>query len=488
MTTRASRAGATDGGGPRRCAQCSAALASDNTTRLCGRCLREHRDQLDTPPKHLSDDFWTTDDFKAASESQHIGRVLKAYRNHPRHLQLFGKALNQEVLGRWLGLTQAQVSKLENGKPEENLGTLRAYAEILSIPQYVLWFDLPGQTRINARSAVRAVSIPAPSLLIPQEASLSNTIGTISPIDTNIIDDGGPILRVSRLTDARTHFERMYRNSGGLVAGARIETYLARQTLPLMAARGGSDEDDMKLKRAIGSLIALAGVCAYDSEDWNSANSHFAHAIGIAQVSKDYGFHAYVLALMVNQTLALEDYKVAEHLAGVALRSSAQAPPTPLTIDLKVMRAKALAAMGDAPAALSIINELEAAVGKLPANGIVEASYAQESHLQAQLAEAFISLGDLRAAQRYAEQSLLSEGHARGKVNRLASMATLEVAKGDIEHASSLVCEMVDSAQGMGSRRLNRRFKVLRAMLASRPAQVSKEAIDRIDGAIVLLS
>jgi hypothetical protein len=31
------------------------------------------------------------------------------------------KALNQELLGRWRGLTQAQVSKFENGKPEQNI-------------------------------------------------------------------------------------------------------------------------------------------------------------------------------------------------------------------------------------------------------------------------------------------------------------------------------------------------------------------------------
>jgi len=76
--------------------------------------------------------------------------VFKAYRNHPRHLQLYGKALNQELLGRWLGLTQAQVSKLENAKqPEQNLETLRNYARILHLPQRLLWFDFPGQSRLT---------------------------------------------------------------------------------------------------------------------------------------------------------------------------------------------------------------------------------------------------------------------------------------------------------------------------------------------------
>jgi hypothetical protein len=136
-------------GGSRRCAGCGTALAADNTARLCSKCHRDQRDQLRTPPSQLRNEFFETDEFRSAFESQHIGKIFKAYRNHPRHLQLFGKALNQELLGRWLGLTQAQVSKLENGKPEQNLETLRNYARILHLPQHLLWFDLPGLSRLT---------------------------------------------------------------------------------------------------------------------------------------------------------------------------------------------------------------------------------------------------------------------------------------------------------------------------------------------------
>lgn len=136
-------------GGIRPCPGCGTMLAADNTARLCSRCHREERDQLRTPPTQLRNEFFETPELRAAFRSQHIGKVFKAYRNHPRHLQLVGKALNQELLGRWLGLTQAQVSKIENGKPEQNLETLRNYAKILHLPQHLLWFDLPGQSRLH---------------------------------------------------------------------------------------------------------------------------------------------------------------------------------------------------------------------------------------------------------------------------------------------------------------------------------------------------
>lgn len=152
-------------GGGRRCAGCGSILAADNTGGLCSKCHREQRDQLRTPPALLRNEFFETDEFRSAFESEHIGKIFKAYRNHPRHLQLFGKALNQELLGRWLGLTQAQVSKLENGKPEQNLEVLRNYARILHLPQHLLWFNLPGQSRLT----------------LPRDNSSNSSSGLITP-------------------------------------------------------------------------------------------------------------------------------------------------------------------------------------------------------------------------------------------------------------------------------------------------------------------
>ncbi|MGW5053222.1 helix-turn-helix domain-containing protein [Actinokineospora sp. NPDC004072] len=465
------------GGVPKKCASCSSPLTPDNTAQLCGRCLRDQRDQLRTPAP-VGEGFWETDALRAAFQSQHIGRVLKAYRHHPHFLKLFGKALNQQTLGRWLGLTQAQVSKLENGKPENNLDTLRSYASILHIPQRMLWFDLPGQTRINVD--------PAASVNSPTLGAQYPTIHRVSALSTPAGAINDPILVVHRMSEARVHFEQMYRNSGGLAAGSRIDSFLAREAVPMLLGGGAShDELELRRQRAFGSLVALAGVCAYDSEEWSVAHSRFYQALAIAERTQDRRFHSYVLALMANQALALEDYVQAVNLADLGLRSSGKAPVSPLSIDLQTMKAKALASMGDTASAMSAIREIESAVANVSGNGEVgEASYAQEGHLQAQLAEALTNLGEIAAAHRYAEQSVLSEGHARGKVNRLASLATLEYAKGDLERASALACEMVEIARGMDSRRLASRFAKLRNALASRPATVSREAIARIDTAI----
>jgi hypothetical protein len=143
-------------GGGRRCpAGCGTLLAADNTTRLCGRCHQEQNDVLRTPPQ-LRNEFYESGGFRAAFKSRLIGKVFKAYRHHPRWLQLLGKALSQETFGRWVGLSQGQVSKLESGKVEEhNFEVLQYYAVTLHLPQHMLWFDLPGQSRLNPPSPPR---------------------------------------------------------------------------------------------------------------------------------------------------------------------------------------------------------------------------------------------------------------------------------------------------------------------------------------------
>jgi len=72
-----------------------------------------------------------------------MGRVIRAYRCHPWH----GTApLPQEAVGRWLNVTQCQISRLENGSPRTNLDWLRFVARTLRIPAGRLWFTLNGQT------------------------------------------------------------------------------------------------------------------------------------------------------------------------------------------------------------------------------------------------------------------------------------------------------------------------------------------------------
>jgi len=88
-----------------------------------------------------------------------MGRVIHAYRMHPYH----GQTLSQELVGRWLGLTQPQLSRLENGRAPQELSKLIRYSDILDIPADLLWFERAGgpRTGVPIREAVPTAAQPA---------------------------------------------------------------------------------------------------------------------------------------------------------------------------------------------------------------------------------------------------------------------------------------------------------------------------------------
>ena len=68
---------------------------------------------------------------------------------------------------------------------------------------------------------------------------------------------------VEVLRVARTHYEAMYRQTGGVATRGRIVRFLADYTSPLV--RGAyTDATGRDLHRAVGGLVAVAGICAYD--------------------------------------------------------------------------------------------------------------------------------------------------------------------------------------------------------------------------------
>jgi transcriptional regulator with XRE-family HTH domain len=90
--------------------------------------------------------------------------------------------LSQEVVGNWLGLTQAQLSRIENGRAPEELSKLIRYAQILSVPNELLWFKLPDEEGSNA-------CLPSPAFTLPV---VLNGRSVLLPIDADAARMNGP--------------------------------------------------------------------------------------------------------------------------------------------------------------------------------------------------------------------------------------------------------------------------------------------------------
>ena len=86
------------------------------------------------------DDFWQRPALRDARKARHFGQVINAYRLEHRPV------LTQAKVGRWLGQTQGQVSRLERAaQPPCDLNKLDQWARALHIPERYLWFQLSQQ-------------------------------------------------------------------------------------------------------------------------------------------------------------------------------------------------------------------------------------------------------------------------------------------------------------------------------------------------------
>lgn len=125
----------------RYCSQCGSRLAGDNPESICRPCQRAAHQALVNPPD-VPPEFWQHAPLKdSLIRERHLGHAIRHYRRHPYH---GSKQITQEVVADWLGISQAQLARIERGSPIEDLARLTQWAIILRIPSDLLWFDLPG--------------------------------------------------------------------------------------------------------------------------------------------------------------------------------------------------------------------------------------------------------------------------------------------------------------------------------------------------------
>ncbi|MCX4694299.1 transcriptional regulator [Streptomyces sp. NBC_01408] len=307
------------------------------------------------------------------------------------------------------------------------------------------------------------------------------------PEDADVSREGpnriGPE-HIEILRAARAHYELMYRRAGGVATRSRIVRFLGSETAPMLR---GSYPDGLgrQLHRATGSLVAVAGICAYDSDAHGLAQRYFHQALRLAKASGDRGLGAYVIALLVNQSLHLREYRQAVAFAEAALRAAGRHTTPALAADLYAMQAKAYAQLGDTRAALACIRSAEAAAERIrPGSEPDETGYVQPGLVNVQVAQALLSLGELDAAHEQATAAVGTPAHDRGRVHRLAMLCEIQLRQGEADRAVAAAAEMTERAKGMESLRLRDRLRAVREQLLTSGCSGAEETAQLIDGAL----
>ncbi|WP_225080430.1 transcriptional regulator [Streptomyces sp. CoT10] len=304
------------------------------------------------------------------------------------------------------------------------------------------------------------------------------------PDDADVSRAGTPRVGmpdVDLLRSARTHYEQMYRKAGGVTTRARVLLFLNTETAPLL--RGAySDPTGRELHRAVGGLVAIAGICSYDSDAQGLAQRYFHQALRLAKASGDRAFGGYVLALMVNQCLYLREYRQAVAFAEAAVRTAGHAISHALACDLYAMQGKAFSRMGDQSSARRVMTLAETAAGQIRRDEEpAETGYVQPGLLEANLADALMRLGDTTPAQAYAAEAVATGAHERGRVHRLATLTDCQLRAGDADQAAATAHSVLETIQGMESRRLNDRLVRMRRSMDAMGSRVTAEVVERID-------
>ncbi|MEV6928731.1 helix-turn-helix transcriptional regulator, partial [Dactylosporangium sp. NPDC051485] len=145
---------------PVRLCRCGTRLARDRTGPLCSPCESAQWQRYAAPPQ-VPAEFWSHPPLAEALKARHMGKAMRAYRQHPWH----GTApLPQSVLGEWLQVTQAQISRIETGPAQRHLDWLMFVARHLHIPGDLLWFELISEKPHPAPAPTDAVpGPPAPT-------------------------------------------------------------------------------------------------------------------------------------------------------------------------------------------------------------------------------------------------------------------------------------------------------------------------------------
>jgi hypothetical protein len=287
--------------------------------------------------------------------------------------------------------------------------------------------------------------------------------------------------QVRVLQAARLRYERMYREAGGIPVRPRIVEFLAEHAVPLV--RGAYDDPTGRdLYRAAGGLAALAGICAYDGDLQGIAQRYFFQALRMA--SGDRGFGGYVIALLANQALYRGSNRQVIQYAETALRGARGSLSPALITDLNALQAKAYARIGDRGGCHTSMSRAEDMSARIrPGEEPPETSYVQVGLVETQHADALRTLGDLTAARSYAQQSVdaAAHSHSRGRVHRLATLATILAGQGNADAAAETATLMLDQAAGMESRRIQERIvRVRDAVTCVSDGRAAAELAERV--------
>jgi transcriptional regulator with XRE-family HTH domain len=441
-------------------------------------------------PPEIPAEYWLTDQMRDALTSRHLGRVVHAWRHHWFHGP---RPLAQEQVAGWLGITQAQLSRIENGPPARDLDRLIHWARMLAIPPEYLWFDLPGEQPTMYGSA--NAPPPEPAALLPGgEWTPASTRRLLEELDSAAAD-------VTPALAARLAHEWLIAEPPQVIevrAGRRIgEELLGRIERRVEYLRrlddfiGGGDSYQLvrrelevtarlltgaaytetlgkRLLKAAGELSQVAGWIAVDAGQHAAAIRHHATGIHAAHAAGDPTLAANLVSLLSYLYANADNPYEAVLLAHTAATGTARRGPATARTLLAERVAWAHARAGELRQAERALGEADHAFeDRRPEDEPSWAYWLDRDEIDVMAGRCYTELGQPHRAEPLLRSVLgrYDERRAREVALYVSWLAQGYVQAGELEEAARQAVRALLAAASMNTARGNERVRLLRHQL-----------------------
>jgi tetratricopeptide (TPR) repeat protein len=245
-----------------------------------------------------------------------------------------------------MGITQAQLSRIENGPPMVHLDRLIQIARLFSIPPNGLWFTCPEHSAVTG---IAAAPIPSPDRGSQQLPSplLDSPLDVIQRMRaiaaTTVVDQHTFTELHAVVADAIDDYERL---GPAVIAPTLVEQ---RRYLHLALIEGHPPRIALRLFTLAAQMSGVLASVAVDLRSERMARSYASEAFQLADMVDDPDLSAWIRATQSLIEYYAGRYDIALGFARDGLRI---APSGPQTIRLTVNgEARALARLGDRKAA-----------------------------------------------------------------------------------------------------------------------------------------
>lgn len=263
---------------------------------------------------------------------------------------------------------------------------------------------------------------------------------------------------VQAVHDATTMFANYDYQYGGGRPKPLVAQYLESEVLPLLPHASPESGLGRRYFQEVAALTRLAGWTCYDTGQHALGQRYLHQAFRLARAAGDTPLAGRILAGMSHQANFLGYYEQAVHLARAAAQGArGQATPTAMAL-FHSMEARALSSQGNEPDTTAAMLEAEKWLSaSTPEEDPEWIRYFDRAELNAEFAHCFRDLDKPELATQHAATSIevSSSLYVRSLSFCRTVLATSYLQANEIEQAIATARQVVDTASGLKSYRVN---------------------------------